>query len=198
MKRAHVFVVGWLVAWGSGAALGGCSASASMSTSSASLDGKVYAVSADDPEVERAGTSLGEAHVGKEVCAGVDATPVYGGLHVDAFTRFLEEQGLGFERVNAREDLHYVDVNHNGRVIRLRVATLSTARAAARDLHEAMLEHGQGSWGVHRGNLAVLGPVSDVDDILAFAIEAKLVCWGVLNVAGRDDTFVVPGGYAQL
>jgi hypothetical protein len=198
MKRAHVFVVGWLVAWGSGAALGGCSASASMSTSPTSLDGKVYAVSADAPEVERSGTSLGDVHVGNEVCAGADLTSVYGGLRVDAFTRFLEEQGIDFEKVNAREDLHYVDVNRDGRVVRLRVATLQTAREAARDLHEAMLEHGQGSWGVHRGNLAVLGPVSDVDDILAFAIEAKLVCWGVLSIAGRDDNFVVPGGYAQL
>ena len=27
---------------------------------------------------------------------------------------------------------------------------------------------------------------------------ASLACWGVLTVAGRDDTFVVPGGYREL
>lgn len=198
MKRAHLAVVGWLIALGTGAPLAGCSTSASLSTSRASVDGNVYGVSAERPEKKTSGAGLGDVHLGKEVCRGLDQTPVYSGLRVDALTRFLEEQGFGFEKTAARADLHYVDVSRDGRVVRLRVATLETAREAGRDLHEAMLEHGQGSWGVHRGNLAVLGPVSEVDDILGFAIETKLACWGVLSIAGRDDNFVVPGGYTEL
>jgi hypothetical protein len=34
--------------------------------------------------------------------------------------------------------------------------------------------------------------------MLAFALKTRLACWGVLTVAGRDDDFVVPGGYTEL
>ncbi|MDF2698430.1 MAG: hypothetical protein K0S65_6814, partial [Labilithrix sp.] len=55
-----------------------------------------------------------------------------------------------------------------------------------------------GSWGIHRANIAVLAPPGSVPDILAFVGKTKLACWGVLTVAGRDDAFVVPGGYREL
>ena len=81
--------------------------------------------------------------------------------------------------------------------MRLRVAILPDAPAAGRDLHEAILQHGTGSWGVHRGNLAVLAPIGDPDEIVSFAAKTKLACWGVLTLAGRDDSFVTPGGYFE-
>jgi hypothetical protein len=61
-----------------------------------------------------------------------------------------------------------------------------------------MLQHGAGSWGVRRSNLAVLGPIGTMQDDLAFAGKTKLACWGVFSMAGRDDTFAVPGGYREL
>jgi hypothetical protein len=61
-----------------------------------------------------------------------------------------------------------------------------------------LLEHGSGAWGVHRSNLAVLGPAGSHADDVTFAAKTKLACWGVFTIAGRDDTFVVPGGYTEI
>ena len=33
---------------------------------------------------------------------------------------------------------------------------------------------------------------------IVFAAETGLVCWGVFTVRGREDTFVIPGGYREL
>ncbi|MFC1643383.1 hypothetical protein ACFL5O_12005 [Myxococcota bacterium] len=82
--------------------------------------------------------------------------------------------------------------------VRLRVAILKNKDQASRELHEGILQHGLGSWGVHRSNLAVLGPVGATEDDLCLAAKLKLPCWGVFTLAGNDDTFVVPGAYLEL
>jgi hypothetical protein len=113
---------------------------------------------------------------------------------------FFERHRLDARIERPRADLVYVVVSgsHLSQPVRLRIAILGDADQAGRELHEAILEHGEGSWGVHRSNIAVLGPVASEEDALAFAAETKLACWGVFAIAGRDDTFVVPGGYTEL
>jgi hypothetical protein len=144
------------------------------------------------------GLSLGEFVIKTEACAGLELRPDYTTIGVDDFEAFLTRQGVTFQRVRARDDLHYVDAKVDGEAVRFRVATLSGPRAAARDLYEALLQHGPGSWGIHRSNVAVLAPIADsTSDIVGFATRTKLACWGVLTAAGRDDVFVVPGGYYE-
>jgi len=75
---------------------------------------------------------------------------------------------------------------------------LDNADQAGSELHEALLQHGEGAWGVHRSNLAALIPTGPYTEALAFAAKTKLACWGVFTAAGTDDTFVVPGGYFEL
>lgn len=132
-----------------------------------------------------------------EVCQGVDLKPEYAPLTAAHFLDQLKAAGLEYSVEKAREDLIYVDVKSSGTSSRFRVATLPSAPEAGRHLHEAILQHGPGSWGVHRSNLAVLGPPGGVDQVVDFAATTKLCCWGVLTMAGRDDAFVVPGGYLE-
>ena len=121
-------------------------------------------------------------------------------MAVQNFVQFLRDSGFACTESKARPDLVYVDVSGPGiqKPVRFRVAVLADAGEAGRDLHLALLEHGKGRWGVHRSNLAVLGPEGTYDDIVAFAARSKLACWGVLTIVGLDDTFVIPGGYAEL
>ena len=35
-------------------------------------------------------------------------------------------------------------------------------------------------------------------DAVAFAIQHRLVCWGMMTYAGYDDAYVVPGPYAEF
>lgn len=143
----------------------------------------------------------GEARLRPEVCEGVaENRPEKSALDEKALASFLERQGLQTTMVRERPDLVYVDVSNAGsdKPVRLRVAVLADSHAAAADLHKALLEHGSGSWGVHRGNLAVLAPIGSMDQIVEFAGKYKLACWGVLTVSGRDDDFVVPGGYMEF
>jgi hypothetical protein len=145
--------------------------------------------------------SLGEAHVRPEVCSGMpENRPDPMRLDENALAAFLQRQGFQTSLIRARADLVYLDVTNSGgdRPVRLRVAILNDAQAAGADLHKAILDHGSGSWGVHRSNLAVLGPIGNVDQIMEFAGRTKLACWGVLTVAGRDDDFVIPGGYMEF
>jgi hypothetical protein len=81
---------------------------------------------------------------------------------------------------------------------RLRVAVLGSATQAGEQLHEAMGQQGNGSWGVHRSNIAILGPAGHMDDVVAFAVKTRLACWGVLTVQQGDDAIVVPGGYLEF
>jgi hypothetical protein len=144
---------------------------------------------------------LGRVRLRPDVCDGVaENKPEQSRLDEKALMGFLQRQGYEVQMSRARPDLVYVDVTNAGgqQPVRLRVAVLDDAHAAAKDLHNAVLEHGEGSWGVHRGNLAVLGPIGSVDQILEFAGRTKLACWGVLTVASLDDDFVVPGGYMEF
>jgi hypothetical protein len=136
-----------------------------------------------------------------EVCHDVpenrpDATP----LDESAVVAFLGRMGFHTSVVRARSDLIFVDVLDAGgsQPVRLRVAILPDSHAAGADLHNALLAHGPGSWGVHRSNLAVLAPIGSMGQILELAGRTKLGCWGVLTVAARDDDFVVPGGYMEF
>lgn len=136
-----------------------------------------------------------------EVCKDVNIAPEHKLLDEKALVAFLEAQGLQVKTERARNDLVYVDVAGAGskQTVRLRTAILKTPEAAGAELHGAVLQHGPGSWGVHRANLAVLAPIAESPEhALAFAIKTKLACWGVLTLAGRDDTFVVPGGYFEF
>ena len=134
------------------------------------------------------------------LCDGENLRPETTLLSERHLLEFLAKQGIDVRLERQREDLIYAQVSGAGTTapVRLRVAILKSADEAGRDLHEAILEHGAGSWGVHRGNLAVLGPIGDVSDDLTFAAKTKLACWGVMTLAGVDDTFVVPGGYFEL
>ena len=113
---------------------------------------------------------------------------------------FLSRQQLDVRIERPRSDLIYLVVSGAGTdaPVRLRVAVLKNADQAGVDLHEALLQHGPGAWGVRRSNLAVLGPIGSLDDDLTFAAKTRLSCWGMFMTAGRDDTYAVPGGYREL
>lgn len=138
-------------------------------------------------------------HLLPGVCEGETLTPEFNALSESDLVTFVEKHGYKTRIIRARRDLVYVDLFTSGDdFVRLRVALLPTPAAAGRELHEAILEHGPGSWGIHRSNLAVLAPIGSYAQIISFASESKLSCWGVLTVGGLDDTMVVPGGYMEL
>jgi hypothetical protein len=155
-----------------------------------------------DPGAQISGSmALGEMRLQPSVCAGIDLTPEYATLDEKALVDFLKKRGFPLRTVPARSDLVYVEFQLNpdrDEWVRLRVAILPSAPEAGLELHRGMLHTGRGSWGVHRGNLAVLAPVGDLSDIVAFVAKTKLACWGVLTIAGADDAMVVPGGYREL
>ncbi len=155
-----------------------------------------------DPSAQISGSmSLGNVRLNPSVCEGVDLTPDYATLDEKAVVEFLKKRGFPVRTVPARSDLVYVEFQLNpdrDEWVRLRVAILPNAPQAGLELHRGMLHTGPGSWGVHRSNLAVLVPVGDLSDIIAFAAKTKLACWGVLTVAGADDAMVIPGGYREL
>jgi hypothetical protein len=141
----------------------------------------------------------GEMRLKPSACQGELLKPEYAPLSEGALVKFLTAHGYESRIVRARGDLVYVDIMNAGEhPVRLRVAILNDPPAAGRELHEAILQHGPGSWGVHRSNLAVLAPIGDPDEVVSFAVKTKLACWGVFTMAGLDDTFVVPGGYLEL
>jgi len=143
--------------------------------------------------------SLTRFKVGPEACKGLDTHPVIQPLNQEDFTRFLEAQGDKVQPRKARTNLYWYDFpNGEGGFVRLRLAILENAPAAAKDLHGSVLEHGPGWWGVRRSNLAVLAPKTSLGEAVGFAIRHKLVCWGMLTYAGVDDAYVVPGPYAEL
>jgi hypothetical protein len=153
----------------------------------------------DPDDLDKGGPATGVPNLRyqKEVCQGLDLRPSYSHLSADNFLEQLKTANLEYTVEQARTDLIYVDVKTGEKSSRFRVATLSSAVEAGRHLHEAILQHGPGSWGIQRSNLAVLGPIGSEDDVVSFAATTKLCCWGTLMVAGRDDAFVVPGGYLQ-
>lgn len=156
----------------------------------------------ETPEDERdvvTGADLGGTLRFKpELCKEEPLAPAFAPLSEESLVRFLKAHQYEVRVLRARADLVYVDVVKGGVVVRLRVAILKSPHEAGRELHDAMLEHGPGSWGVHRSNLAVLGPIGSVRQVISFVADTKLACWGVVTAAGRDDTFVIPGGYTEI
>lgn len=133
-----------------------------------------------------------------EVCKDEMIAPDFTMLTEQSLVKFIGAHKFETRILQARGDLVYVDMIKDGVMVRLRVAILKNTHDAGRELHAAMLQHGPGSWGVHRSNLAVLGPVGSLDQIITFLADTKLACWGVATAAGRDDTFVIPGAYTEI
>jgi hypothetical protein len=152
------------------------------------------------PDGSDSAVVAGGVRLRASVCAGADLKADSRLLGAEAFTEFMRAQGFEVRETTARGDLVYADVVQAGmaHALRFRVAVLSDSGAAGRHLHQVLLQHGSGAWGVHRSNLAVLAPSGSLDDAVGFAARTKLACWGVLTVAGLDDTFVIPGGYTEL
>lgn len=145
--------------------------------------------------------TLGRFKFSPGSCQGVDTHTITTNLGQDDLTRFLEKQGVPLQPKKARGNLYWFDVPNtkDGRdFVRLRLAILDDPINAAADLHQSLLEHGPGWWGVRRANLAVLAPKASLGDAAAFAIKYHLQCWGVFTYAGNDDAYVVPGPYGQL
>ncbi len=134
------------------------------------------------------------------LCDGADLRPEGRPLNEGHLIEFLSKQQLDVRVERPRSDLIYLVVSGAGTnvPVRLRVAVLKSADEAGAELHNALLQHGQGAWGVRRSNLAVLGAIGSLEDDLTFAAKTRLSCWGVFMTAGRDDTFVVPGAYREL
>jgi hypothetical protein len=146
----------------------------------------------------------GAPRFNRSLCEGVDLSPDRAKLTEANFVRFIQAQRfeVRVERQQVDEknrELLYVFVRIPGvaEAIPLRVAVLPSSEAAGRSLYEAVLERGAGAWGVHRGNLAVLGPMGSLSDDVAFAGLTKMACWGVFTFAGTDDAFVAEGGYVE-
>ena len=177
------------------AALPACSGSQLHATGAVNLN---TGGSNADAQIEGS-LAPGEMRLKPAACAGEPLKPDYSPLTEGALVSFLNAHGFESRTVRARGDLVYVDITNAGdHPVRLRVAILGDPPAAGRELHEAILQHGPGSWGVHRSNLAVLAPIGDPDEVVSFAVKTKLACWGVFTMAGLDDTFVIPGGYREL
>jgi hypothetical protein len=163
-------------------------------------DGSDYQSYVRDRSGSAPSSDLSQIRFKQGLCDGQDLRPETQLLTEAHIIKFLERQGVDVRVERQREDLVYINVSGLGTAspVRMRVAILRNADEAGLELHEAILQHGTGSWGVHRSNLAVLGPIGSLNDDLTFAAKAKLACWGIVTVAGDDDSFVVPGGYFEL
>lgn len=134
------------------------------------------------------------------LCDGAELRPDGQQLSEANLIEFLNRQRFDVRVERPRSDLIYLVVSGAGTdvPVRLRVAVLKNADEASAELHQALLQHGPGSWGVHRSNLAVLGPIGSLNDDLTFAAKTRLTCWGMFMAAGRDDAYAIPGGYREL
>jgi hypothetical protein len=182
------------VALALGVCIGACAGQDLVLVKGANWQAYVYDNQRDAPE------KLGSLVFREKVCAGRELAPQYERLDENDLLSFLQDQHLQVSVERPRSDLAYllVDDRRTRKAARLRVAILESADAAGRELADALVQHGEGAWGVHRSNLAVLGPVGDPTHDLVFAAEIGLVCWGVFTVRGQQDTFVIPGGYREL
>lgn len=151
----------------------------------------------EDPSV-----SLGSMKIRPELCQGIDTHTITQPINQEDFTRFLEAQGVRIAPKKARGNLYWYDFpvgpDEPNAFVRLRLAVLDSPQAAAKDLHESLLYHGPGWWGVRRSNLAILAPKASLSEALAFAVKYKLPCWGMFTYTGNDDAYVVPGPYMEL
>lgn len=142
---------------------------------------------------------LGRVRFRKATCDGIDLRPEAGPLDESSLVEFLRAHGTQVRTERARTDLVFVELRDVGiePPIRLRVAILADADAAGVELHRALREHGPGAFGVHRANLAVLGPRGRLADLVGLAGRTRLPCWGVFTVAGDPDAFVLGGAYVE-
>ncbi len=195
------FVAGGLIA------LLGCSACVGLPSgidypdvSDVELDDHLVTPEGDDsPSV-----SLSSFKFAPSVCDKIDLRVETTDLDQEALSRFFAAQGLKLEPRRARDDLWWYEFKTNNEdedgntVLRLRLAVLKDRYGAAKDLHDSLLQHGPGWWGVRRGNLALLAPKASLREALRFAIKYKLVCWGMFTYAGVDDAYVVAGAYSEF
>ncbi|HEY4120021.1 MAG TPA: hypothetical protein VGM56_19285 [Byssovorax sp.] len=139
---------------------------------------------------------------GPEACSNVDTHAITQKLGQDDLSRFFEAQGLKVPVKKARANLYWYDVPVDGgdknKFVRLRLAVLDSQPLAAADLHQSLLEHGPGWWGVRRANLALLAPKASLHEAAEFAVKYKLVCWGMFTYAGYDDAYAVTGPYHEI
>jgi hypothetical protein len=143
--------------------------------------------------------SLGSFKVRQSACEGVDTGTATDVLGEDDFGRFLQSQGAQIEATKARGNLYWYDFpGDNKKSLRLRIAVLDDAKQAADELHRSLLEHGPGWWGLRRSNLSILAPRASTGEAIAFALKYKLICWGMFEMAGADDVYVVAGPYMEL
>jgi len=175
----------------------GCAAEGRLTLSDAWAEGGANSLDHRKQAGDRS-TPLARQRFKPNVCSGYDLTPEKQLLTIDALKSHLKERAIEFTITPERDDLHLFDLKLEGDKAQLRVATLKSPREAGRHLNQALLEHGQGYWGVHRGNLAVLAPSGSLNETSGFAVKTGLLCWGVFTQAGRDDTFAIPGGYFEL
>jgi hypothetical protein len=147
-----------------------------------------------------ADVTLSEFKIGPKACEGLDLAVSGDKLDHQDLTRFFAAQGLELLPKKARSDLYWYEFKNgsDNNPLRLRLAILKNRHGAAKDLHDSLLQHGPGWWGVRRGNLAVLGPKASLSEALQFAIKYKLACWGTFTYAGVDDAYVVAGGYSEF
>jgi hypothetical protein len=142
------------------------------------------------------------AKIAPKACENLDTHPITGRLNQEDFSRYLEKQGVKIVPRKARDNLYWYDFPNGQEApknfVRLRLAILEDVPHASADLHQSLLEHGPGWWGVRRSNLAVLAPKASLSDALAFALKYKLACWGIFTYAGNDDAYVVPGPYGEM
>ncbi len=140
--------------------------------------------------------------IAPQACEKIDTHTATSKLNQEDFTRFLETQGLKIEARKARDNLYWYDFPNGEKppknFVRLRLAVLEDSPHASADLHQSILEHGPGWWGVRRANLAVLAPKTSLSEALAFALKYKLPCWGIFTYGGLDDAYVIPGPYGEL
>jgi hypothetical protein len=179
---------------GAGSLLGCSSAAFHINDRS---DVNAYVVKGNAPTSEASPASL---RFKPGLCDASELVPDGKLLTEENIITFLNKQQLDVRVERPRSDLIYLMVTGAGTdvPVRLRVAILKNADEAGLELHEALLQHGPGSWGVRRSNLAVLGLTGSLVDDLTFAAKTRLSCWGMFMTAGRDDTYVVPGGYREL
>jgi hypothetical protein len=137
-----------------------------------------------------------------QVCDKADPHTISTLLNQEDFSRFLEAQGVKIEPKKARNNLYWYDFPNGGEApknfTRLRLAVLEDTPHASADLHQGILDHGPGWWGVRRANLAILAPKASLSTAVAFALKYKLPCWGMFTYGGLDDAYVVPGPYGEL
>lgn len=139
-----------------------------------------------------------------DVCDGHDLRPDSSALTEESLIRFLHDERLDVQvqhqAVEAQNpDLNYLFVTVPGvaQPLSLRVATLPNADEAGRALSEAIGSRGRGSWGIHRSNLAVLGPAGSTEDDISVVAASKLACWGTFTMDDGGDAIVIPGGYSE-